>query len=206
MSSDDFRRIVNTSVCEVLQNYKSQKCDDQAFGVISNFANNSFDRRSVAELQDGGRKLIMILESPHKDEFPEEEAPIPANGTTGENIKRYLLEVEGLSEYADSKLIVMNAIQYQCSLGCDTKRYRDEIFRACWNRGGKEDFISRLREAYRNNDVILNCCTKGDSEGDDLRDMVCLALRESFPDATILGRTHPSSWHRRENRNFTYVC
>lgn len=75
----------------------------------------------------------------------------PACGSTGRNIKKYLPsvlfnylpainETSRLITYDLNKQIqngdyciaLINAIQYQCSLGEDTLKYRDKIFSEMW--------------------------------------------------------------------------
>ena len=102
--------------------------------------------------------MILILESPHKDEFKGE--PGPARGATGHAISSQLMNVIGLRQFSDYGLILMNAIQYQCSLGKPTAKHRDTVFRRVWGSGGAEDFKDRLKTTYRPGDVIVNCCTK----------------------------------------------
>ena len=164
--------------------------------------------------------LAIVLESPHKDEFNYENknALGPAIGTTGDNIEKYLPEV--VFNYLPSKkndcnisyepndqipngtykVLLINAIQYQCSLGEDTKLYRDKIFSKMWEDiKVRQDFIDRLKS--HNPKVVINCCTKGDfSEGEkELRKLVQNEINNHCDSKDILNlrAAHPSSLHFR---------
>ena len=174
-------------------------CPDQYVGYISDFSQNSKDfpvREKADKRRNNVKCLIMLLESPHKEEFKKVLAP--AKGSTGRLIRKHIKDVNGLSNYTDYGLILMNAIQNQCSLGLSTMCYRDEVFVSFWNKGAKDDFINRLKSLYKPGDVILNCCTKGKSKK-QLRKLV----QESIPEnmGQVLKRTHPSSWYNQVHRN-----
>lgn len=112
------------------------------------------------------KRLIIILESPHTDEF-EDEFIAPALGRTGNSLDKYFLEI--LHKYFSHNLppkegnyevILMNAVQYQCSAGLPTKLYRDFFWLKFWFKGKKKsDFVSRLKK-YKP-DIVINLCTKG---------------------------------------------
>jgi hypothetical protein len=123
----------------------------------------------------------------------------PASGKTGELIRAKFLQVKGLNEYIDCGLILMNEVQNQCSLGSPTNCYRDDVFCAAWEDGAKENFISRFNVTFKKGDVIVNCCTKGNMKGRELRRLV----QQSIPtdNDKVLRRTHPSSWYSEKNRN-----
>lgn len=117
--------------------------------------------------------IIIVTESPHIDEFNNVKiidlvlgTPVdarPVNGLTGANIMTYLgglLKSEGL--YFDDgnyPIIVINAIQEQCSLGVDTKIYRTENFITSWEN--KRVILSN-RLSSINPILTINACTAGD--------------------------------------------
>ena len=70
----------------------------------------------------------MVLESPHVDEFIGNIGP--AKGFTGDMIRNFLHEVINLQDVDGFGLVLINAIQHQCSLGTSTSAHRDKIFRA----------------------------------------------------------------------------
>ena len=92
--------------------------------------------------------IVIILESPHQDEYELNSSwnqPNPALGTTGTNLEKYIdCLIDAVSEL-DSKImkekyqiVLMNSIQYQCSLGringCLNKEIRDLIFTSIWSK------------------------------------------------------------------------
>lgn len=175
-------------------------CPDHYVGKIEKFTidcNDFPERSSVKKRPEDTKCLIMLLESPHKEEF--KTILSPAKGLTGKLIRKHILTVAGLSIYGDRGLILMNAIQNQCSLGYSTECYRDEVFISVWNDGAKEHFIARLKELYKQGDVIVNCCTKGKKANKELRKLVQASIPKDM--GTVLRRTHPSSWHSSQNRN-----
>lgn len=121
-------------------------------------------------------KIALVLESPHIDEFNINNVhdfitghtvyARPANSTTGINIDKYIIDVfNGLLSDLPSgcySLSLFNSIQNQCSLGTDTKFYRDRIWTICWfeKNNYNNDFITRLNNFAP--DVILNCATIGE--------------------------------------------
>ena len=53
--------------------------------------------------------------------------------------------IHDLHKYKKYKVILMNSIQYQCSLGCNPKKYRDHNWIQYWFSQGKEEFLERLQ-------------------------------------------------------------
>lgn len=175
-------------------------CPDQYVGVISTLSSNDVDfpvRMSVEDRPTGLKCVVMILESPHIDEFSKNLGP--AKGKTGRLIREHILQVEGLSNYNERGLVLMNAIQYQCSLGYRTDFHRDDVFVAAWEKGARNNFISRLNKIFLPGDVIVNCCTKGKLKNKELRQLVQKAIPSNKGE--VLRRTHPSSWYSAKNRN-----
>ncbi len=151
--------------------------------------------------------VILILESPHFEEYAGNSSPRPAagksKGKTGYNIRNYFSTVISLHSLpqvivnVDYPLILFNAIQYQCSLGVTTSKYRNRMFLECWNSFGRNDLKKRLTEIYEPGDIIINACTKGDAK-QEIRRMVKTTIDK------ITGKTdfqvfHPSDWMRKIN-------
>lgn len=184
------------------RSFEERRCPDQQVGLIGLFSNQSeFQYSDIDESQDQVERLIMILESPHINEYDGNVKP--AKGRTGRLIREHILNVVGLRRFRNRKLLLLNAIQNQCSLGFQTKKCRDKVFSIVWNNGGKELFRTRLRELVREGDVIVNCCTKGNTRP-SLRYLVQETIEnvilQSGSDIQVLKRTHPSSWHKEINR------
>jgi hypothetical protein len=88
-------------------------------------------------------------------------------------------------------LVLVNAIQYQCSLGVDTQVHRTKVFKDCWEKFGRASYVHRIEDIYEDGDTVINSCTSDE----DLRELVQEALEEALPDdATILKLNHPCSW------------
>lgn len=178
---------------------KTNICPDQYVGVIGSLRSNGFDWKATADRPRNIHCVIMILESPHIHEFEEDVGP--AKGCTGRLLCKHILEVNGLCRYKEYGLLLMNAVQYQCSLGYPTKCFRDKIFQTLWD---PDEFKGRLTALFREGDVVLNCCTKGYGSS-FLRDRVQMAVEDWRRGTTdieipVLRRTHPSSWHSKKNR------
>lgn len=162
--------------------------------------------------------IALVLESPHREEFftnlesktrkTIREKPFPAMGTTGDRIVeslpdvllKYILQKEDGGgaitravrdiENGDYRLVLVNVIQFQCSLGEPTDRYRDAFFQKCFNDPVfSNDFIERLKE-YRPS-IIINCCTLSKKEF-SFRDRVQELINEHFPSVLRLQGYHPS--------------
>lgn len=200
--SIDFYAAVRCALAECSTEYSTESlekrtCPDQYVGLVSEIKKSDgvFPSREDPMCRPGGKAVILVLESPHIDEF--KDARGPAKGTTGRNIASFIGEIFDLKDAIERPLILMNAVQYQCSLGRPTKKYRDKVFTATWQRGGKEDFNNRLRKIYRDGDTIICACTRGymSDRKRHLRQLVYTAIQEAYPNATVLLRTHPAAWH-----------
>lgn len=181
---------------------------------IKEAIDNEKDRKKIDEelSKEKYPTIALVLESPHKSEFKNNNY-CPAIGTTGKNIKDYFLKE--LSDYfcynyggglvniqrniilknGYYRLKLINAIQYQCSLGVKTSNYRDTIFKKCWHYDVfKNNFIYRLKEAKAS--LIINCCT-GQSDGEikGLQKEVQDEIDEMCNNAKKLYGYHPSSYH-----------
>ncbi|MGF1756663.1 hypothetical protein L4D76_01685 [Photobacterium sagamiensis] len=156
--------------------------------------------------------IFLILESPHYDEFLS-NPPMPAAGTTGDYIEEHLEKVlnthvrkpKGLEEGTTFDVVLMNAVQFQTSLGVSPPSvYRDDVFRPLWRRGGNEDFRTRLADNLEQGDIIINACTSGKKPRDNqikLRESVEIVVQSV---ASKCGNStyrveHPINWGRIVN-------
>ena len=172
--------------------------------------------------------IVIILESPHKDEFNNQNFPNgnPALGKTGKMLQEHFKAIlrKNISELPNNyRVILMNSIQFQCSLGEVPKKYRDYMWLSLWfgtNNLFKNDFICRLN-SY-NPSYIFNFCTIGNhikkeyielclqkcspeickKSMDDIQNMKKITIRSivnsSIPQNIILFEgSHPSSWWNR---------
>ena len=192
------RSIAGANVSE----FQCRACPDQLVGPIVGFKHNSvgFPNRLPTMKRDDSPLVVLVMESPHKEEFLGEWGP--AKGKTGILIRQYIKGIVQRLRGPLSELILVNAIQHQCSLGVATHYHRDEVFLRLWAEGGREDFERRLAQVYRQGDMVLNCCT--DSNPKDRRQIVTDAIQSALGIGRIHSGPHPSSWfstsHRRAVR------
>lgn len=185
-------------------------CIDKNVGSISALSNSGrFDYKNVCPV--GPRRLILILESPHRYEFDSDQAsltcPKPAQGETGRQIRLHIRHIAKSSPMRmddDFDLILVNAVQYQCSLGTQplNKAIRNKVFEEFWSlESAQNDFKERLSTAYRSdrNDVILNCCTGGKRKN-ALRQKVTETIQKWGKNAELFRGCHPSSWRYPSNK------
>ena len=197
-------------------NSKLRWCDDHIV---------DFEWGDAPNMKDGGRRrlngeglpkkpwLFLILESPHKNEFKgaDESLHGPARGITGKYISKYLhqiLESKSLELKSEDMLnkikqcrglVIMNAIQHQCSEGKglqdkEGQARRDNNFIEIWDKAkGKEDFEERITRHYRQGDVVVLACTHGTTPGAPLRNRVQKSLEEKKLEIDAIV-SHPYSW------------
>lgn len=165
--------------------YQLSLCEDKWVGKARTESGSfrwcggqNFDYQQIDKMESNIHRLILVLESPHKDEFVQNKNVMtvePAKGVTGRNIRNRLhcaTKNFAIENGVGFNLVLVNAVQYQCSLGDDlteraAKVTRDNIFSKCWswNDGeGKASFIGRISTIFREGDVVLNCCTESISK------------------------------------------
>jgi len=120
--------------------------------------------------------IILILESPHKDEYdytPNLTPKAPAQGVTGTQIcekfekiiNNHLDELE--LKDTEYRILIINPIPYQTSLyHChhntlknSYKDIRDFVWKTLWEDGGYKSEFNKLIKKI-NPDIIINACTK----------------------------------------------
>lgn len=201
MQDLNFEQIVERTMLWDGNPLENRSCPDQYLGTLNEILGRTCFPLRVAHIERTAQRcIVMVLESPHVDEFI--GTPGPAKGFTGDMIRNHLPEALGNLSLDGFGLILINAIQHQCSLGADTSLYRDLIFRAVWAGGGREDFCSRLQSIVRPGDLLMNCCTKGnDFESNvPLRSLVEASISDTLPLITSVRRMHPASWRNASFR------
>ena len=196
---DRYCDIARTVAGRACINIQDGVCPDQCVGSIEDFGGNptAFPMREPITRLDGVPCVVLVMESPHKDEFIGDWGP--AKGATGDRIRKYMgTIVAGLGGQL-SDLILVNAIQYQCSLGVPTHCYRDRIFDSLWKRGGAADFEKRLKAIYRPQDMLFNCCTGSDPRA-GRRQLVTVAIRKSLGAVPLYSGPHPFGWISERSR------
>lgn len=205
---------------EIAKNYvpnfnERRVCPDQYLGnvrvdstrtsnPISNEAGSDFATRlDVRNFKRANLPIvILITESPHISEYSGEVRPVAGvgYGDAGRAIRDLFQEACDIHNYltvGGYPLVVLNAIQYQCSLG-DIKKFRDKVFIECWSVFGETNFKSRLRSLFKPGDIIINACTAGSTRKIKLRELVKTAIDEAVGPAT-LEIEHPCNWRRTHN-------
>lgn len=148
------------------------KCPDKIYGTYNKASSQIEVGERDIEQNEQECAIILVLESPHTHEFDSDKHGIgPAKGPAGRNIERYLKGI--LDNYQKVlnlgkrtyDIVLVNAIQLQCSLGCATIYYRDGMFLYHWEQERyRKDFRDRLKTIFKNyckGGIIINCCTKG---------------------------------------------
>jgi hypothetical protein len=161
--------------------------------------------------------IILILESPHVDEYTKNEPfePIaPAQGKTGKQIfqnfdkiiNKYI-DFLNLTE-AEYRIIIFNPIPYQTSLNYlhkqslknELQNVRDFVWKTLWNENNTD-----LKKEFRNNieklksSLIINACTKGLSAFVESE-----LFNSQYNEFTKCKSSHPFSWFSEYNRKLTF--
>ena len=247
VSIDNVKEDIQNEILNRINEFsiKSEKCEDNLVATVEYIndewkfkQNNILPNDRIAEpniliKNKVNDRIVIILESPHKDEYSK-QITAPAMGTTGENINKYLLDILNKkigNPQIDKKeydVILMNAIQYQTSLGIDTEYFRDRVWLTLWNKGDlRKEFIKRL-EGY-NADIVFNFCTNGSHKKDLiyildkkrnssnmtfqyidtnvylLKEFVQTAIEESnlsSSNVKIFKGPHPSSWISKDSEEY----
>lgn len=174
----------------------------------------------IPAVSDQADTLVVVVESPHKDEYHNQDLSSPiaaAQGSTGCGIHCYLAEIVNLiSDIGDEyRVIVANPIRWQASLSSlheqsprssPWKELRNAVWCTLWDIAPVRcNFLTRL--CNYNPSIVVNACTGG-SEDDGLNAKMdqFLLCNNVVPDENRRPRTpHPSVWHQSSNRRI-YPC
>lgn len=186
--------------------FDSRECEDKVLKYPLVLAERKDGATSVPplsyhpnlDIQPGEKVLILIMESPHIREYDRSfgRDPAPAQGPTGRNIRKYLPEILAKIPYEPQKVILMNSIQHQCSLGAKIEIYRDDVFAAAWENEviGREKFKKRLKKYVGDSDdyYILNACTFGNQRKEKVNQAILDVDAALGNRLSTIG--HPYSW------------
>lgn len=196
-------------------------------GFIS-LENNNTATRPIN--RTGYKNIVLLLESPHKDEFAyfNLDVPVtveevenganvdrvcgikPANGATGDSIRKYLFEI--IVYYLNLhkrnckyQIFIVNPIPYQTSLWTIHKQaldynnpkivdLRDEVWKQLWTTIPEIEakFLQRLNDYQPT--YIINCCTKTISN--KIIKPFLRNYKSNHKNTQIKNGSHPSSWSR----------
>lgn len=163
--------------------------------------------------------LVILLESPHKEEYVNNclDDPIaPAQGQTGCNLHRWLGGIVcGRPHLREcmagrTRVIVSNPVQFQASLAAvlrllpsSGRAKATPITKRVWKRlwaEVKDDFMQRLSNYHPN--FIINACTY------ELKEEVTRTLRERHgcisQGVLYEAGGHPSMWHMPSRRQLRW--
>ena len=150
--------------------------------------------------------IVLLLESPHRDEYRNNRPCAPAMGATGRNLDSHLCSVLSCIRHSirngSSRIILSNPVQFQTSLHMILHEMNREVRDAVWNALWCHPYIrsrfeSRMR-AY-NPYIIINACTGG-RKPEGLRRKVSDFLQQAQICGRIYKGSHPSGWWSRQNR------
>lgn len=215
---------------------ETRKCNDVTVGEIKgSVADFWFDKnlriKNNLEIPDksGLKTVVIILESPHTAEY-DGDFVSPALGTTGRNLQKHFYDIfKSICNEGEYRVILMNSIQYQCSLRMEPNKFRDNMWLKLWFKENlRNNFIKRLI-SYEP-DIIFNFCTCGShtlesnlpkgcksslnkkyierciaplefggESPSSLRMLVTDAITESGVKAEIYEGSHPSAWRIRND-------
>lgn len=160
--------------------------------------------------------IVIILESPHKNEYELDQLwdkPNPAMGTTGTKLGNNIGDlIKAVSKTYPQinrgkyQIVLMNSIQYQCSLGVTPLdvTVRDFVFSQIWKLIDeiRESFVTRLK-SYKPK-FIFNLCTMG-KVVPHLDFLVQALINDKYlkdNKVNLFVGNHPSGW--RKGNKFVY--
>ncbi|MBS6024322.1 MAG: hypothetical protein KIB00_09570 [Paeniclostridium sordellii] len=151
------------------------------------------------------KKLAIITESPHKNEYSFNYEPIgPAQAKTGIMIEKYMDVLLSEFDISDGKLIIIisNPVQFQASLGTFyygkiISSIRDNLWTALYD---EKEFLSRL-STYKPN-YILNASTYGRIHRIN---KAISSYKNNYNNVMLKQSNHPSDWESKRKINIKDV-
>ncbi|MGE8036846.1 hypothetical protein [Lysinibacillus sp. NPDC093692] len=186
--------------------------DNNLQTLIGNIGTIGFYNESLIS-NNFERSIIIILESPHTDEYDSNFIPIaPAQGTTGINIETYLLKLLKLiknqsdffTQQTSLNILIVNPVPFQTSLayltnGTKDDDVRDQVWRTIWHSENYQRKFSEKVNNFNNIDLIINACTT------NLKSEITNFLINNSNISPIYECSHPSSWHSFHTKNFNLI-
>lgn len=183
----------------------NEKVNDEIRGVLvfsgSNWFFISVSQYIALKSSKPLKRIGVLLESPHKDEYQNGLPVRPANGVTGQKIEALIAQRIGtkwrsnksigwqIAQF-DYEVVLINAIQYQTScyklLGAQwNKTNRNHVFKLMFNNFNLDTDLAQRLKAY-NLDLLVNCVTN------KLKNEVTSTI--SSINCTCIDDDHPSTW------------
>ena len=185
---------------------------DQIVGQLTNGIYTSLPKRIDIDYQQSQNTkfitnvvtspIVIVLESPHRHEYINGVPVGPAQNTTGTLFKNKFDALISKSVVFNTistgyhDVIMLNSVQYQCSLGHALKTnankcLRDQIWNNCFQNGCSQDITDRISAIKPV--CVINLCTKG------FINLQLILHTQISQFANYTYGTHPSTW------NFSYA-
>lgn len=136
------------------------------------FPGSKFRDYYTKNICNDNKTILLIIESPHKDEYTEDFSPIaPAQGVTGDRIDKFLCTILKHNnckiENGEYNILICNPVQFQTSLRSlyppkltlnksAKSGIKDKVWKKIFEKE-KKDFEKRL-DIY-NPKIVINACT-----------------------------------------------
>lgn len=166
-----YKKITKEVISLCLNKMNKHIVKDQCYGsiVYNGFNFQKIKRKRSSKTKRERSVIIIVLESPHVKEFNKNTRYPLVNDKLflkyfDDCLNGYIRKTNThLFKKERYDVILMNSIQYQCSLGFTTKKYRDIVFLTLWEFLHFE-FECRLKSLINSNKVaaVINFVTKGD--------------------------------------------
>lgn len=184
-----------------------EKCKDNYVGKLSYKECNLFILKKLRfenfELcsdlnRIDGDNLVIILESPHKNEFlPNLIAP--ALGNTGINLNRYLHEIfyDLLKNNNKSyNVLLFNCVPYQCSLGGSDPNVKNKIFEYMYTKYWEDDLLKRLKKVKPSIVLVATTIIELEDKNEVKFKLLDRINSEIKLDYLYFSTSHPSVWYK----------
>lgn len=205
---------IENNIVKIKDVYIESKRVNDVIRYILSFKDNSFQiqeekvgkigkfKDKIISYKCNNESIVLIVESPHKDEYKNGKPIAPAQGTTGYNIRKQICEKLNRSESINGfkegnyNLMICNPVQFQCSLfdfyklslsgSSPVKGIRDKVFKEIY-KFEEKCFIYRLNSYSPK--LVINASTS------EVKPIVQKTLKENFKNILILEEFHPSNWN-----------
>ncbi len=178
-------------------NYKLEQLDldkDCKF-----FEKSRFNDYKAKDVHNNNSTIVLVIESPHRDEYTESFQPIaPAQCTTGSKISKYISDILKQQNFDNGKynIIICNPVQFQASLyslhklplsGKNTSvaAIRDKVWKEIFRL--EEDNFKKRVQSYKPT-IIINACTA------KLKELVTKKIYNTIKCDLYQAETHPCIW------------
>ena len=172
------------------------------------FINSKYNDQKV-DVESHLESILLILESPHKNEFDENFNPIaPAQGDTGDFIYEEIIQVLmivqkdfPLKEGEEYRLLIANPVTCQTSMNylhkeglkSSYKTLRDKVWITLWEN--EPEFQNQFRQLISLTQpiIVLNACTF------ELKPYINKFVETYIPGVQLFSINHPAAWWQGHN-------